>query len=170
MDFPFQRGYAAIGLLRPKTASNVGGAMRAAFCYGAGLVLVEGARNDAITHATNTLHGHKHVPTIVVDSLRGSIPFDCVPVAVDLIEVAVPLPSYQHPPRALYVFGPEDGTLGRSTLDWCRDRVAVPTRGCMNLAACVNVVLYDRLQKAMRAARKSEALGTMYGSSRRAAE
>jgi tRNA(Leu) C34 or U34 (ribose-2'-O)-methylase TrmL len=28
----------------------------------------------------------------------------------------------------------------------------VPTERCMNLAACVNVVLYDRLAKEMRAA------------------
>ena len=32
-------------------------------------------------------------------------------------------------------------------LSWCRDVVYIPTNGCMNLAACVNVVLYDRLSK-----------------------
>ena len=44
-------------------------------------------------------------------------------------------------------FGPEDGTLGPEILAWCRDVVYVPTRYCMNLAATVNVVLYDRAAK-----------------------
>ncbi len=45
------------------------------------------------------------------------------------------------------MFGPEDGTLGDDVLSWCRDVIYVPTRYCMNLAATVNVVLYDRMQK-----------------------
>lgn len=81
------------------------------------------------------------------------IPFDAVPVAVDLVEGAVELPAFQHPTRAFYVFGPEDGTLGAATLHWCAHRVMVPTRGCMNLAATVNVILYDRMAKAHRMTR-----------------
>lgn len=154
--WPYQRGFAAVGLWHPKDKANVGGTLRAAYCYGAQLVAVEGARNDSVRHGTNTFRAWRHIPTLLVDSLRHAIPFDCIPVAVDLIEGAVPLPSYQHPARAFYVFGPEDGTLGRAVLDWCPHRVMVPTRECMNLAATVNVVLYDRVAKAMRSARKME--------------
>lgn len=81
------------------------------------------------------------------DDLRTFIPYDAVPVAVDLVDDAVSLPEFKHPQRAFYVFGPEDGTLGKSVLDWCSVRVMVPTHFCMNLAATVNVVLYDRLAK-----------------------
>jgi len=90
---------------------------------------------------------YRHLPLIRASSLKDVIPFDCVPVAIDLIEGARSLPDYTHPERAFYVFGPEDGTLGRAVTDWCRDVVSIPTAGCMNLAACVNVVLYDRLCK-----------------------
>lgn len=45
------------------------------------------------------------------------------------------------------IFGPEDGTLGERVLSWCRDVVYVPTDRCMNLAATVNVILYDRAAK-----------------------
>src|SRR5690606_30290164 len=72
---------------------------------------------------------------------------DCVPVAVDLLEGATPLCEYTHPERAFYIFGPEDGTLGKAVTSWCRDVVYIPTNYCMNLAATVNVVLYDRLAK-----------------------
>lgn len=37
--------------------------------------------------------------------------------------------------------------LARRVLDRCTHRVMVPTAFCMNLAATVNVVLYDRLAK-----------------------
>lgn len=158
-SWPFQRGYAAIGLYRPKDAANIGGVLRAAWCHGASLVAVAGARlhaNAGIRHSTNTPSAWKHIPVLTGDNLHDLIPFDCVPVAVDLVDDATPLPSYQHPQRAFYVFGPEDGTLGEPVLSWCRHRVVVPTRMCMNLAATVNVVLYDRIAKAMRAARKVE--------------
>lgn len=154
--FPYQRGFASIGLFKPKTPENVGGVMRAAFVYGASMVAIAGDRTSAreICHGTNTPKADRHIPVMRGADLREMIPFGAIPVAVDLIDGACPLPSYQHPARAFYVFGPEDGTLGKAVLDWCTQRVMVPTRTCMNLAATVNVVLYDRMAKAMRAARK----------------
>ncbi|MEN3238228.1 RNA methyltransferase [Methylobacterium ajmalii] len=154
-EFPFQRGFAAVGLHLVRTGYNVGGAMRAAHCYGASLVALSGARCDDIRHQTDTPNTWAHMPVLRVDDLRQALPFDCVPVAIDLVEGAVSLSAYQHPRRAFYVFGPENGTLGKEVLSWCRDRVMVPTRGCMNLAATVNVVLYDRVAKAERFARGS---------------
>jgi tRNA(Leu) C34 or U34 (ribose-2'-O)-methylase TrmL len=47
----------------------------------------------------------------------------------------------------MYIFGPEDGSLPQSVVDQCEHVVFIPTTGCMNLAATVNVVLYDRLAK-----------------------
>jgi tRNA C32,U32 (ribose-2'-O)-methylase TrmJ len=55
-----------------------------------------------------------------------------------------------HPAHALYIFGPEDGSISQSIIDRADDVVYVPTVGCMNLAASVNVLLYDRLSKAAR--------------------
>lgn len=155
------RGYAAIGLYRPKDPANIGGALRAAFCFDASVVVIAADRsrlaNDGIRHGTNTPKAERNIPVIRTDDLRESIPFDCIPVAVDLVDDASPLHSFQHPQRAFYIFGPEDGTLGQSVLGWCERRVMVPTRMCMNLAATVNVVLYDRQAKALRASRKMEA-------------
>ena len=71
----------------------------------------------------------------------------------NLIPGAQSLADYKHPERAFYIFGPEDGTLGERVLSWCRDVVYVPMEaGCMNLAAIVNVVLYDRASKARKGA------------------
>ena len=78
-----------------------------------------------------------------VDDLRSVIPFDCVPVAVELTPNAQRLERYQHPKRAMYVFGAEDGSLPPSVLAWCRDVVVIPA-GCLNISAAVNVCLYAR--------------------------
>jgi tRNA(Leu) C34 or U34 (ribose-2'-O)-methylase TrmL len=144
------RGYAAIGLNQPKTPANVGSVLRAAHCYGAALVVTSGQRYTRAP--TDPQAAYRHIPLVQCADLNDAIPFDCVPVAVDLIEGATPLNKYQHPERAFYVFGPEDGTLGPSIVGWCRDTVYVPTRYCMNLAATVNVILYDRMVKQMKAA------------------
>lgn len=141
------RGYAAIGLHLAKNPHNVGGVLRAAHCYGAAMIAISGSRTGGVVHCpANVTRCERHLPVLNGD-LRDLVPFDCVPVAIDLVDGAVELQNYQHPQRAFYIFGPEDGTLGHAVLDWCRDRVMVPTRFCMNLAATVNVVLYDRLAK-----------------------
>lgn len=140
------RGFACIGLDNPKFGGNVGAAMRAVGCYGADLVVIAGTRFKR--EATDTCKAWRHVPVIAgLNDVFDAIPYDCVPVAVDLVDGAVPLPDYAHPERAMYIFGAEDATLGQRILSRCLDRVMVPTRHCMNLAATVNVVLYDRLAK-----------------------
>lgn len=138
------RGYAAIGLYRPKTTANVGGAMRAAGCYGAALVAVEGARY--YKEREDTQQAWRHIP-VLHGSLLDLMPLGCDPVVVEICARAKPLPQFVHPERAFYIFGPEDGSVPDDVVAQCARVVQVPTRYCMNLAATVNVVLYDRMAK-----------------------
>lgn len=142
------RGFAAIGLHMPKTPDNVGSVLRAAHCYGAAFVAKTGMRFHSAR--TDTMKSYRHLPLLQADDLLDIVPHDCVPVAVDLLDGAANIINYVHPERAFYIFGPEDGTLGKAVTDKCRDKIYVPTAFCMNLAACVNVVLYDRMAKAAR--------------------
>lgn len=142
------RGYAAIGLSNPKSPINVGSVLRAAGCYDVSIVAMTGQRFNKAP--TDVKKQWKHTPIINVDNLQNIVPFDCVPVAVDLINGAKSLIDYIHPERAFYIFGPEDGTLGNNITSWCRDVIYVPTSSCMNLAAAVNVILYDRMAKFTR--------------------
>jgi len=146
------RGYVGIGLDNPKNKINVGAALRAAGIYGAAFVATTGSRYGRV--ATDTMKHYRHLPLIQPSDLHDIVPFDCVPVAVDLIEGAKPLHNYVHPERAFYIFGAEDNTLGDRVISWCRDVIYVPTEGCMNLAATVNVILYDRMAKELRRAEK----------------
>lgn len=139
------RGYACVGLDNAKNNINVGAALRACGVFGAKMLAVSGQRYRLAP--TDTMRFHRQFPLIQVEDLHSVIPYDCVPVAVDLVEGATSLIEYQHPQRAFYIFGAEDQTLGDRVLSWCRDVIYIPTNGCLNLAACVNVVLYDRMVK-----------------------
>lgn len=143
-----------MGLVNPKTRENVGSVLRAAGCYDLSMVVVAGMRPDHYMGriCTDTQKSYRHIPTLRVPDVFDAIPFDCVPVAVDLQPNAKNLVNFCHPERAFYIFGPEDGTLGKAITDRCKYAVQVPTRFCMNLAATVNVILYDRLAKQQRAA------------------
>lgn len=141
------RGYAAIGLDRPKCPANLGGVLRAAGCYGASLVLVSGDRLKNL--ATDTMKAWRHMPCLEVDDLMEHVPFGAMPVVVELDERAKSLVSFKHPERAFYIFGPEDGSVRKEIVTRVPFVVSIPTRACMNLAATVNVILYDRLAKGL---------------------
>lgn len=140
-----KRGFAIIGLDSPKDNLNIGAVLRAAHCYSAQMVVT--SNSNYKQSPTDTMKAVRHLPLLQLDDIFDALPYDCVPVAVDLLEGATPLQDYKHPERAFYIFGAENATLGDEITNRCRDRVFIPTIGCMNLAATVNVVLYDRLAK-----------------------
>jgi len=137
-----------IGLSNPKSPSNVGSVMRAAGCYQVDEVFYTGQRYErAMQFNTDTKAAVLNIPLSGVDALESAIPEGMRVVCVELVEGATPLPEYQHSQQAFYIFGPEDGTLSQALIDRADDVVYIPTIGCMNLAATVNVLLYDRLAK-----------------------
>ena len=139
-------GYSAIGLMRPKSQDNVGGVMRAAQIYGASLVVLENHRSR-VTDLMDTMKAYRSIPCLRINNMFDACPYDCIPVGVELVESAQNIVTFKHPNRAFYIFGPEDGSLGKNHLDKCKHIIYIPTKACMNLAATVNVVLYDRLFK-----------------------
>lgn len=141
-----------IGLCNPKSPGNVGGVMRAAGCYGVNAVRYTGRRYErAAKFQEDTKNAVNSIPLLAVDSLVDNLPEDIKIVSVEFARGATALPEFVHPHRALYIFGPEDGSISQNVLDQSDAVVYVPTIGCMNLAATVNVVLYDRLAKSFEA-------------------
>jgi len=137
-----------IGLINPKSPENVGSVMRAVGCYQADGVKYTGQRYDRATKLnTDTKSVIQTIPLTGVDSLLDDLPSDMVVVCVELAEGATSLPHFQHPEKAIYIFGPEDGSIPQNMADKADHVVYIPTVGCMNLAASVNVLLYDRLSK-----------------------
>ncbi|TMM47466.1 RNA methyltransferase [Colwellia ponticola] len=156
-----EKAHISIALTNPKSPTNVGAVMRAAGCYQADQVLYTGRRYEQAakynkdTLKTDTKNAQDKIPLVAVDDfinikdLVENIPKTAKIICVDLVEGAIPLPHFVHPQQAVYIFGPEDGTIKQQVIDCADDVVYVPTVGCMNLAASVNVLLYDRLAKSM---------------------
>jgi tRNA(Leu) C34 or U34 (ribose-2'-O)-methylase TrmL len=134
-----------VGLDNAKNAINVGHALRACHAYGAAMLAVSGTRD--VRSPTDVSSAYKEIPLVRCGDLHSVIPFGCVPVAVELVPHAENLVTFVHPKNAIYIFGAEDNTLGSRVLAYCKHVVYVPTSICMNLSACVNVVLYDRIAK-----------------------
>lgn len=142
------RGFAAVGLDRCKNPHNLGSVLRAAHCYDAALVVVGGGRVKKVS--TDTTKAWRHIPCLEVDNVMDAIPHGAMPVVVELSDRARSLTAFTHPQSAFYIFGPEDGSVSKAILERAPLVVQIPTRYCMNLAATVNVVLYDRLMKEER--------------------
>ena len=142
----------SIGLVNPKSPDNVGSVMRAAGNYNVTDIFYTGDRYPrALSYQGRSLDLSRKVSKDVVvsgsESLLDAITEDMKVVCVELAVNAIPLPEYSHPQNALYIFGPEDGSISQEIIDRADDVVYIPTIGCMNLAATVNVLLYDRLAK-----------------------
>jgi tRNA(Leu) C34 or U34 (ribose-2'-O)-methylase TrmL len=178
-----KNSHVTIGLTNPKSPTNVGGVMRAAGCYSVDQVVYTGHRYTLASkfigskNNTDTQKSRDEIPLVAIDeflqlkqqsveSTLEKLPESTKIICVDLVEGAIPLPLFQHPEQALYVFGPEDGTISQSVIDQADDVVYVPTVGCMNLAASVNVLLYDRLAKSLVKQGKLETDNTLIRKSR----
>jgi len=76
-------------------------------------------------------------------------PFDffnkgVVPIAIELRKGAQMLHHFEHPENAVYVFGPEDGSVNSELLRKCHHLLVIPVEHCLNLATAVSTVLWDR--------------------------
>ncbi|MCW9031966.1 MAG: TrmH family RNA methyltransferase [Gammaproteobacteria bacterium] len=151
-----------IGLINPKSPDNVNSVMRAAGNFRVNSVFYTGTRYPRAVklHPGMVNMSRKvsqNIPLTGVNSLFSDVvdtftqEEDMKVVCVEFAENAIALPAYQHPENALYILGPEDGSITQDVIDKADDVVYIPTNGCMNIAATVNVVLYDRLMKAVLA-------------------
>jgi tRNA(Leu) C34 or U34 (ribose-2'-O)-methylase TrmL len=145
----------AVALVNPKYPRNVGAALRACSCFGVKQLWFSGNRVSMEPQAKGKdrlpreerMKGYKDVDMRNFDYFFEQFDRDVTPVAVELRQNAELLPQFVHPEKALYVFGPEDGSIDQVLLRHCHRFVVIPTAHCVNLAAAVYLVLYDRMQK-----------------------
>lgn len=145
----------AVVLENPKYPHNVGAAIRACSCYGMDTLVFTGKRAlEGIEKngkyripREERMRGYKDVGVENNDK-----PIDMFPkqpiIAVEIVPNAIPLTYFEHPDNAVYVFGPEDGSLSKGIKTVCHQFIFIPTKHCLNLSAAVYTVLYDRQYKA----------------------
>jgi len=141
-----------IGLVNPKSPENVSSVMRSAGNFCVDNVYYTGSRypravrlNPDIPQMSRKVS--QGIALAGVDCLLENVTSGTKIICVEFAENAIPLPEYQHPDNAMYIFGPEDNSIPQELIDRADDVIFIPTTGCMNLSATVNVLLYDRLAK-----------------------
>ena len=138
----------SLGLVNPKSASNVASILRACSGFGASSVFYSGNRfGYAKDFNADTQNMRKKIPTIGIDNLLSAKPKGSQVVVIELVENAIPLPEFEHPENAFYILGPEDGSVPESLIQAADSVVFIPCDHNLNLGAAANIVLYDRLSK-----------------------
>jgi tRNA(Leu) C34 or U34 (ribose-2'-O)-methylase TrmL len=146
----------AVIMLNPKYDYNVGGAQRACSCWGIHQLWWTGNRvrfepktskgDKKRLPREERMKGYKDVELFQFD-----YPFDqfekVTTVAIELVPGAEQLPAFEHPERAVYVFGPEDGSIDPMMRRHCHRFVSIPAHHCTNLCMAIGLVLYDRFIK-----------------------
>ena len=143
-------------LLNPKYEHNVGAALRACSAWGVYNLLWTGKRVVFDPETTKRIpreermKGYKDVAWVPNCDKPLNLFGDIVPVAIELKQNSESITTFEHPPNAVYLFGPEDGSIPQVYSRLCHRFVHIPTHHCLNLSAAVNVVLYDRRMKRQR--------------------
>jgi len=131
-----------------KAEVNYGTLFRSAFAFGADFVFLIGRRFKR--QSSDTTQSHRHLPLFeypTIDDFIEHTPYDCQLVGVEICERAINLKIVTHPERAIYILGPEDGSLPQSLINKCQIVTQIPTQYCLNVAVAGSIILYDRISK-----------------------
>jgi len=142
------RGYFGIGIYHGKTSENIGTLWRSANILGADFIFTIGKRYTK--QCTDTMSTPKHIPLFHYSTwtdFMDHIPYDCPVVAIELDKRSVPLETYKHPERCIYLLGAEDSGIPKDVLCRCKDIVQLMGDRCMNVSTAGSIVMYDRLAK-----------------------
>lgn len=126
--------------------------VRLASCYGFKQVWFTGERVSLDISFRKRLPREERMKGYAdVEIINYDYPFeqfkDAVPVAIEVRKGSEPLHAFEHPQNAVYVFGPEDGSVSKPHISHCHRFVVIPTRHALNLATAVATVLWDRQYK-----------------------
>lgn len=143
-----KRGYYGIGIYHGKNSENVGTLWRSAKILGADFIFTIGKRYQK--QCTDTPKAPRHIPLYHYDDWDDffkHVPYDCPVVAVELAENAIPLESYHHRERCIYLLGAEDHGIPPEILNRCKETVQLIGDYCMNVSTAGSIVMYDRAVK-----------------------
>jgi tRNA(Leu) C34 or U34 (ribose-2'-O)-methylase TrmL len=154
-------------LIDPEFAHNVGNTLRACALLGAGSLWWTG---DRVAHPEQWGDGTRlpreermrcyrrtQLGRVHNGQVQHLLAAPAVPVCVEITDSAQDLRYFEHPRDAVYVFGPENGSVPKGMRQQCHLFVRIPNaildadpddidgRTPYNLAAAVNIVLFHRL-------------------------
>ncbi|MGB0785764.1 MAG: RNA methyltransferase [Alphaproteobacteria bacterium] len=141
------RGYFGIGIEQVSKPGNMGNLIRSAHAFGASFVFtINPGFSKKQLMRTDTSSTFETIPYYQygdIDELN--LPLGCELVVIELTKNAIPLPSFRHPRRAVYVLGPEKESISTAVLGRAQHVIQIPMKFCVNVATAGAIVLYDRL-------------------------
>ena len=145
-------------MIDPKFSHNVGATIRACSCFGIESLAWTGSRIELSKYQRlpreERMKGYKSV-----QFENHQRPFDLfekfTPVCVEVYDLSEPLTTFEHPEDAVYVFGPEDGSVPQVIRRLCHRFLHIPAHFCLNLSAAVNVVLAHRVMSRQLAGKEA---------------
>ena len=147
-----KRGYFGIGIFHGKNEENIGTLWRSANILDADFIFTIGKRYSK--QCSDTMNTPKHIPLWHFDDwddMFHHVPYNCPVVAIELDDRSVPLETFVHPERCIYLLGAEDHGLPPEILDRCWATVQLLGDRCMNVSTAGSIVMYDRKVKRMEA-------------------
>ena len=143
------KGYFGIGVDNIKTEMNLGTLLRSAVNLHSSFVFTIHKRYKI--SSCDTIKAYNHIPLIHYENaeiFKQSIPYDCIPVGIEISDNAKNIVGFIHPKNAIYILGAEDSGLSKGISDLCKHIIYIPTNYCLNVAVAGAIVMYDRLLKA----------------------
>ena len=143
-----RRGYFGIGIYNGKNTANIGTLWRSAAILGADFIFVIGRRYQK--QCSDTMKTPRHIPLYHYDDYEDffrHVPYDCPVVGVEIDSRSIPLESYCHRERCIYLLGAEDSGIPQDVLQQCREVIRIPGDYCYNVSVAGSIVMYDRRAK-----------------------
>lgn len=140
----------SIILDRPKSIENVGSVLRVAHNFGCSSVYIIGTRYKRAK--TDVFDSSMTIPLLNFKSWSEykATSNKWVHIGIEIKEYSGNLINFVHPESAVYILGPEDGSIAAEGLAICKYVLHVPTYRCMNLGVCAAVLTYDRMAKSQK--------------------
>lgn len=140
------RGFFGIGIEQISKPMNLGAITRTAHAFGADFVFtVAGVARKHDIYTADTSRTFEQLPFYEFDGLNDFvIPKGARLVGIELTDDAIDLPSFTHPKQAVYILGPEGGSLSPAVVDRCDYVIKIPTKFCLNVGLAAALVMYDR--------------------------
>lgn len=138
--------WVGVAMVRPKCLENVGSMLRSAHAFGADAVYLVAPRHNYRRQPTDTSNATKHIPTWTLGSIDELVSeAGAMDATLVLVEVwGEDIRSIKRPERALYVLGPEDGSLRGEDFPAEAVSARIPTIYCLNLAMAGSIALFAR--------------------------
>jgi len=143
-----EQGYFGIGIQNGKTPENLGVLWRSAQNMGASFIFTIGnryAKQACDTHKAVGAMPYFHYNTF--DEFYEMLPKGAMLVGVELNPRSVPLETFEHPRRCVYLLGAEDHGLPKAAMEKSHHLVKFDTPKSINVAVAGSIVMYDRNMK-----------------------